>query len=66
MVGCAGQVAQEFGDHPDTAAIRMRWAQATVAVLQGQSVPSMRRIAVADSSALGRNPVAGLSAISSA
>ena len=26
--GCAGRVAQEFGDHPDTAAVRMRWALA--------------------------------------
>jgi hypothetical protein len=25
--GCAGRVAQEFGDHPETAAIRMRWAR---------------------------------------
>lgn len=25
--GCAGQVAQEFGDHPDAAAERMRWAR---------------------------------------
>jgi hypothetical protein len=24
--GCAGRVAQEFGDHPETAAARMRWA----------------------------------------
>jgi hypothetical protein len=24
--GCAGLVAQEFGDHPETAAARMRWA----------------------------------------
>ena len=23
--GCAGQIAQEFGDHPDTARDRMRW-----------------------------------------
>lgn len=27
--GCAGRVAQEFGDHPETAVIRMRWARAT-------------------------------------
>jgi hypothetical protein len=27
--GCAGQVAQEFGDHPETAAARMRWARET-------------------------------------
>lgn len=36
--GCAGRVAQEFGDHPETAAVRMRWARATVATLDGQSV----------------------------
>jgi hypothetical protein len=66
VAGCAGWVAQEFGDHPETAAVRMRWARATVAVLDGQPVPGMRRIAAADSSALGKNPVAGLSAISSA
>ena len=41
-------------------------ARAAAAALQGQSVPRIRRIAAADSSALGRNPVAGLSAISSA
>jgi hypothetical protein len=25
--GCAARVAQEFGDHPETAAARMRWAR---------------------------------------
>jgi hypothetical protein len=25
--GCAGRVAQEFGDHPEMAVIRMRWAR---------------------------------------
>jgi hypothetical protein len=25
--GCAGRVAQEFGDHSETAVIRMRWAR---------------------------------------
>jgi hypothetical protein len=25
--GCAGLVAQEFGDHPETAAARMRWVR---------------------------------------
>jgi hypothetical protein len=24
--GCAALVAQEFGEHPDTAVVRMRWA----------------------------------------
>ena len=26
--GCAARVAQEFGDHPETAVARMRWARA--------------------------------------
>ncbi len=25
--GCADRMAQKFGDHPDTAAKRMRWAR---------------------------------------
>ena len=28
--GCAERVAQEFGDHPDIAAARMRWARRVV------------------------------------
>jgi hypothetical protein len=30
--GCAARVAQEYGEHPETAPARMRWARATVAV----------------------------------
>lgn len=26
-LGCAERVAQEFGDHPETAVVRMRWAR---------------------------------------
>ena len=29
--GCAGRMAQEFGDHPDTAVERMRWARQLIA-----------------------------------
>ena len=29
--GCAGQMAQEFGGHPDTAARRMRWVRQLIA-----------------------------------
>jgi hypothetical protein len=64
--GCAGRVAQEFGDHPEAAAVRMRWVRATAAALDSQSVPRIRRMAAADSSVLGRKPMAGLSAIRSA
>jgi hypothetical protein len=28
--GCAASVAQEFGDHPETAVLRMRWAHQAV------------------------------------
>lgn len=30
-VGCAARVAQAFGEHPETAVIRMRWARTTAA-----------------------------------
>jgi hypothetical protein len=29
--GCAGRLAQEFGDHPDAAARRMRWVRQLLA-----------------------------------
>ena len=29
--GCAARVAQAYGEHPETAVPRMRWARATVA-----------------------------------
>ena len=29
-LGCAAWVAQEFGDHPETAILRMRWARHAV------------------------------------
>jgi hypothetical protein len=29
--GCVGRMAQEFGDHPDAAAERMRWARSLMA-----------------------------------
>ena len=64
--GCAGRVAQEFGDHPETAAVRMRWVRAKVAALDAQPVPAIRPMATADSPALGRNPIARLSVIRSA
>jgi hypothetical protein len=28
--GCAARVAQAYGEHPETAALRMRWARAMV------------------------------------
>jgi hypothetical protein len=41
--GCAGRVAQEFGDHPETAAARMRWARAAARSAFGDLVPQSRR-----------------------
>jgi hypothetical protein len=36
--GCAGLVAQEFGEHPEIAAPRMRWARQVV----GETFPGPR------------------------
>jgi hypothetical protein len=35
--GCAAVVAAEYGDHPETAALRMRWALALATV--GAALP---------------------------
>jgi hypothetical protein len=37
--GCAARVAQEFGDHPETAVIRMRWARAMAGAAFADSAP---------------------------
>jgi hypothetical protein len=48
VAGCAGRVAQEFGDHPETAAVRMRWARTAVTALEDLSPgPGLRRMAAA-------------------
>ena len=36
--GCAGRMAQEFGDHPEAAMVRMRWVRLLVAETPGRSV----------------------------
>ena len=40
--GCAERVAQEYGDHPDVAAARMRWARATASQAFGGAAPKAR------------------------
>jgi hypothetical protein len=39
--GCAARVAQSFGEHPDTAVTRMRWARAMVARAFGGTQPAL-------------------------
>jgi hypothetical protein len=44
--GCAGRVAQEFGEHPEAAAARMRWARQAIArafALRGSPGPGEGR-----------------------
>jgi hypothetical protein len=36
--GCACYVAKEYGEHPDTAAVRMLWALAAVAAAETAGV----------------------------
>lgn len=40
-VGCAERVAQEFGDHPDSAVGRMRWARTRAAEVLGDQLPDV-------------------------
>ena len=42
-LGCAERVAQEFGDHPEAAAARMRWARETARAAFADLVPEPRR-----------------------
>ena len=39
--GCAARVAQSFGEHPETAVTRMRWARAMVAGAFGGAQPAL-------------------------
>lgn len=41
--GCAARVAQAYGDHPDTAATRMRWARTAATAAFGASRPRPAR-----------------------
>src|SRR5262245_50630947 len=46
--GCAARVAQEFGDHPETAILRMQWAreiieEAFLSTLSGTGMPHADR-----------------------
>jgi hypothetical protein len=40
--GCVQRVAQEFGDHPEIAAARMRWARAVAAEVFGSPSAPVR------------------------
>jgi len=42
--GCAARVAQAFGEHPETAVTRMRWARTMVAGAFSGSRPALRRV----------------------
>ena len=44
--GCAARVAQEYGEHPETAATRMRWARATATGTPGRTRPQSARCPV--------------------
>lgn len=39
--GCAERMAQEFGDHPETAVTRMRWARTLAAEAIGGRTPDV-------------------------
>ena len=39
LAGCAGRMAQEFGDHPEAAASRMRWIRPLVSEARATACP---------------------------
>jgi hypothetical protein len=55
-LGCVQRVAQEFGDHPEAAVNRMRWARAIAGELSASSSAPVRRSLPRKA----RPPVAGL------
>jgi hypothetical protein len=42
--GCAARVAQAYGEHPETAAPRMRWARAAAGTASGGTRPELARV----------------------
>jgi hypothetical protein len=57
--GCAERVAQEFGDHPETAVARMRWARGVVGEVFGAPESVHHRVRGAgESSSVRRTPPA--------
>jgi len=50
LSGCTGRMAQEFGDHPEAASERMRWALQTVAEIPtGPVTPTSPAVFARDS-----------------
>lgn len=43
IAGCASRMAQEFGDHPDAAASRMRWIRQLIAEVAAPPAPRSAR-----------------------
>jgi hypothetical protein len=65
--GCAAEVAAEYGDHPETAAARMRWALGVVRSLyQPAAVRRPRPVAAPAPVTLALAPPAGSASIGSA
>ena len=52
--GCAARVAQAYGDHPETAVQRMRWARTTVTGVFGGARPEPVHLAVPAQRAMPR------------
>ena len=61
--GCAARVAQEFGDHPETAIARMRWARTAADQAFGTRRAPVRGDAIGAAEALGAADVLGTSRV---
>jgi hypothetical protein len=52
--GCAARVAQAYGEHPETAVLRMRWARAAVTGAFSGGRPAQAAAQPAHRSVIGR------------
>ncbi|MBV9382545.1 MAG: hypothetical protein JOY82_13195 [Streptosporangiaceae bacterium] len=43
IAGCAGRMAQEFGDHPEAAVRRMRWIRQLISDMNATALPRQGR-----------------------
>jgi len=59
-LGCAARVAQEFGEHPETAVTRMRWARDEVACVFGGASGQSRTCGPGPWAVRRPHPLAGL------
>ncbi len=66
VLGCLGKVAAAYGEHPETAVPRMRWARQTIDAIYSPTTTSATATMAAPGSVLGIDEVEGVRSVVSA